>query len=99
MSGGFYAPPFSTGWLLVWDSLRALVIVGGLGVVVAAIALIRHTTLSSRMALTVALLCFTTSAVGTEIEHLGDHATYRLFFNLVGVLAAGGGLWLARREI
>lgn len=99
MSGAFYAPPFSTGALLVWDSLRVLVIVGGLGVLAASIALIRHTTLSSRMALTASLICFITSAVGTEIEHLGDHVTYRLFFNLAGVIVAGGGLWLARREI
>lgn len=93
-----YPPQFSTGWLAVWDSLRVLVIAGGLVVSISAIGLIRGTTLASRMALTAALLCFLTSAVGTEIQHLGDVATYRLFFNLVGVVAAGGGMWLAHRE-
>lgn len=98
MSAFFYAPPFSTGWLVVWDSLRVLVIVGGLVVIGAGMRMVARTELRARMLLTAALFCFVTSAVGTEIQHLGDHATYRLFFNLLGVLLAGGGMWRARRE-
>lgn len=93
-----YAVPFSSGWLIAWDSLRVLVIAGGLVVTVAGVYMTARTSMTSRMALTAGLFCFITSAIGTEIQHLGDHATYRLFFNLLGVILAGGGMWLARRE-
>lgn len=90
--------PFSTGWLAAWDTLRAFVILGGLVDAVLCLWLIAKTDLASRMALTVGLLGFLTASVGTEIEHLGDHATYRLFFNIIGTAAAGVGMWLARQE-
>jgi hypothetical protein len=92
------AGPFSTGALLVWDSLRVLVIGGGLAVMILGVRVLARTELRSRMLLTAGLFCFVTSAVGTEIENLGAHVSYRLFFNLLGVLVAGGGMWRARRE-
>lgn len=94
----YYALPFSTGWLIVWDTLRCAAIIGGLLVIVFACGMIARTNLLGRIALTVALICFLTAAIGTEIEHLGDAATFRLFLNVIGTTVAGVGLWAARRE-
>jgi hypothetical protein len=90
--------PFSSPLLDLWDTLRAVIILLGLAVFVFGTQMLIRTELRGRILLTAALFAWNTASIGTEIQHLGDHVTYRLFMNLAGACLACWGMWAARAE-
>ena len=98
MGGTLLMTPFGTPTLILLDSLRFVVIIGGFLLITSSVYMMAKTILPARWLLTAGLIGFVVSAIGTEIEHLGDHPTYRLFANLFGVVVALLGTWRARKE-
>jgi hypothetical protein len=72
-----------------------IIAVGGLTIVaVIPYATISHAKTLGQMLRLIALGLFAVSAIGTEMQHFGDWAHYRLFFNVAGVVVAAIGLWM-----
>lgn len=79
--------PF-TGWLLIIDLIRVLVVAGGTVLIASTLLVLRHTITSGQWMRFLALSALCAAAIETEWEHLGDLPSVRLVLNVVGVGAA-----------
>jgi hypothetical protein len=85
--------PFTGPTLFVLDSIRLLVIILGVGVILATpFAMARCKTMGQKIR-HVALALFALSALGTEFDHIGDHAHWRLLANIIATVGAAYGIW------
>jgi hypothetical protein len=89
--------PFGSFGLAVLDSGRALVWLLGLFVIAKALATIYYIRNPRQRAVYIALAFGAFLMIGTEWEHFGDYANYRLFATLAFMGAASYGL--ARIEL
>lgn len=90
--------PFSTPLLWVLDSLRMATVVGAAALIVMAVPAAIRTRVPGIVLLITALVCFSISAIGVDLDRLGQPPTYRLWTNLIGVGMSLYGLWTLWRE-
>lgn len=93
-----YSPDVPFGPWPVWgfDLVRVVVfLLGSGGVILTYVALAEqaHGAPWGQQTRWLAGLLFTVSVLGTEIEHFGDYASWRLVVNLIAVTLNLGGLW------
>lgn len=86
--------PFGSLGLVILDSIRVLII--GLGVsvlVVTPLAMIRTRLTAGQSIRIGALALFLLGAIGTEYDHIGDYAHWRLLVNIFASVGATYGMW------
>lgn len=79
--------PWGSPWIALLDSVRVLMVVGGLYVLWQCFAAVVHVRNRQQRAIYVAFGLTMLGIAGTEIDHLGDGAHYRfaLFAIVIGV--------------
>lgn len=91
--------PFGTWYLVIFDTVRLATIFAALGMMVAlGTAWARSVPHGGQRDRYMALAIFAVVIIGTEVENLGNIASYRLVLSVVGVVLAYRGLWRFRHE-
>lgn len=91
--------PFGTWYLAIFDAIRLVVIFAALGVVTATgTAWARSVSHGGQRDRYLALAFFSAVVAGTEVENMGNYASYRLVLSTIGVALAIRGLWRFRHE-
>ena len=85
--------PFGTTGLMVLDIIRVIVMLTGLAIVIATpIVISRSKTLGQKVRFGATALLII-SVIGTEYDHLGDYAHWRLLVHTVALVFAAWGTW------
>jgi hypothetical protein len=91
--------PFGTWYLAIFDTVRLVTIFAALGMMMAlGIAWARSAPHGGQRDRYMALAVFAVVVIGTEVENLGNIASYRLVLSTIGVVLAYRGLWRFRHE-
>lgn len=85
--------PFATITLVILDTARVAIIVLGLMAFITAPFAMAKAYLPGQQIRLLVLALFVISAVGTELEHLGDYANWRLIINMLAVVGSAWGQW------
>lgn len=91
--------PFGSPLLDVFDTLRVICYLTTVVIVVYAVVMATRTPYPTQRARLAALAGFSLITLGTEIEHLGDGASWRLFSTIVVTVLAVYGMWGMTREL
>lgn len=83
--------PFAPGWMILWDSLRVLLVVGSLAIIARSTQLYIEARRQRQAERFLALALFALVCLTTELSKLGNDPSYRLAINLVAVLAGLSG--------
>lgn len=90
--------PFSTSALIIVDSFRILLMVMGMVLVVWAPRLALEARAPGQRARLIGQGIFALIVIGTEVDHLGDYAHYRLFITFIGISVMLWGVSQLRHE-
>lgn len=91
--------PFGTWYLVVFDTVRLITILAAMGVITATgTAWARSCSHGGQRDRYLALAIFAVVVAGTEVENIGNIASYRLLLSALGVALAIRGLWRFRHE-
>lgn len=91
--------PFATWYLAAFDSIRLIAILAALGLMMAiGYAWARSVRHSGQRDRYLALAIFAVVIIGTEIQNVGNIASYRLFLSIAGIIFAFRGLMRFRYE-
>jgi hypothetical protein len=91
--------PFGTWYLALFDSLRLFTVLGALALMLAlGMAWARSVPHGGQRDRYLALAFFSVVIIGTEIENIGNVASYRLVLSILGLLFAFRGLLKFRHE-
>lgn len=96
-----YGPgtPFGTWYLALFDSIRLVTIATALALMFAiGVAWARSVPRSGQRDRYLALASFLVVIIGTEIQNIGNIASYRLFISIFGITLAFRGLMRFRAE-
>jgi hypothetical protein len=91
--------PFGTPLIAALDTVRLACWIASLYVVTRCIHAIYRIRTRQQRAIYVALALFAFATLGTEIDHLGDLAHYRLIVNIAGAATACYGLRSIRDHV
>lgn len=91
--------PFGTWYLAIFDTVRLIMILGAMGVITATgAAWARSCSHGGQRDRYTALAIFAVVVASTEVENIGNTASYRLVFSATGIALAIRGLWRFRHE-
>jgi hypothetical protein len=91
--------PFGTWYIAVFDSIRLVTILGAFALMLATgMAWNRSVKHGGQRDRYLALAAFAVAAIGTEIQNMGNLASYRLALFFIGTGLALRGLWRFRSE-
>lgn len=86
--------PFGDSTLIVLDTIRVIILsLGGSVLLATPYAMIRTRLTAGQSIRFGALALFLLAAMGTEFDHIGDYAHWRLVVNIFAVIGAAYGMW------
>lgn len=91
--------PFGTPWIAVLDTIRVLCWAACLYVITRCIHAVYSIRTPQQRAIYIALALFSFAILGTEVDHFGDLAHYRLAVFAIGSVAACYGLHRIRDHV
>ena len=91
--------PFGTPYLIWADSFRIVVMLLGLALIVWTPRLVLDACAAGQRARLAGQGIFALIVIGTEVDHMGDYAHYRLFVTFLGIAAMLWGVSRISREI
>jgi hypothetical protein len=91
--------PFGTWYLIIFDTARLVTVLAAMGVIMATgTAWARSCSHGGQRDRYLALAIFAVVVASTEVENIGNIASYRLVLSMTGVALAIRGLWRFRHE-